>query len=127
MKPVIETTTATTVVILGGAAECREAASSLVTEAACVDSVAAIPTAARVVIVPHSERTGATIRNVLSEREHLRCIVWLRQDIEATDPNICGAIKGSQPIWGGYAPFTYPNWATKFFVDAMLLLKESAP
>ncbi len=30
-----------------------------------------------------------------------------------------GAIRGSQPIWGAYSPFTYPNWATKFFVDAL--------
>ncbi len=30
-----------------------------------------------------------------------------------------GAIRGSQPIWGQYSPFTYPNWATKFFVDAL--------
>ena len=39
-----------------------------------------------------------------------------------------GAIKGSHPVWGGYAPFQYPNWATKFFADALLLrLGEAAP
>lgn len=43
------------------------------------------------------------------------------QDIETTNPDIRGAIKGSQPVWGGYAPLSYPNWAAKFFVDAMLL------
>jgi hypothetical protein len=31
-----------------------------------------------------------------------------------------GGIKGSHPIWGGYEPFRYPNWAAKFFVDALL-------
>lgn len=31
-----------------------------------------------------------------------------------------GGIKGSHPIWGGYDPFRYPNWAAKFFVDALL-------
>jgi hypothetical protein len=31
-----------------------------------------------------------------------------------------GGIKGSYPIWGGYEPFRYPNWAPKFFVDALL-------
>ena len=43
------------------------------------------------------------------------------QDIHAANPDIRGAIKGSQPIWGKYAPLSFPNWPTKFFVDAMLL------
>jgi len=43
------------------------------------------------------------------------------QDVDARDPDVRGAIKGSQPVWGGYAPLSFPNWATKFFVDAMLL------
>jgi len=47
------------------------------------------------------------------------------QDIKTTDENVNGAIKGSHPIWGKYTPLAYPNWATKFFIDAMLL-KEQA-
>jgi hypothetical protein len=47
--------------------------------------------------------------------------VMRRQDIETSDLNVRGAIKGSHPIWGRYAPMSYPNWATKFFIDAMLL------
>ena len=43
------------------------------------------------------------------------------QDIATTNPDIRGAISGSQPIWGRYSPLTFPNWAAKFFVDAMLL------
>jgi glycosyltransferase involved in cell wall biosynthesis len=31
-----------------------------------------------------------------------------------------GGIKGSHPIWGHYEPFAYPNWATKFFADALI-------
>jgi len=31
-----------------------------------------------------------------------------------------GAISGSFPIYGRYAPLQYPNWATKFFIDAIL-------
>ncbi|MDA9493653.1 prenyltransferase/squalene oxidase repeat-containing protein [Bradyrhizobium sp. CCBAU 11361] len=31
-----------------------------------------------------------------------------------------GGIKGSFPIYGRYAPLQYPNWATKFFIDALL-------
>jgi uncharacterized protein YyaL (SSP411 family) len=36
-------------------------------------------------------------------------------------PEVRGAIKGSDPVWGRYAPLAYPNWATKFFVDGLLL------
>lgn len=32
-----------------------------------------------------------------------------------------GAIKGSFPIDGGYMTWRYPNWAAKFFMDALML------
>jgi hypothetical protein len=35
-----------------------------------------------------------------------------------------GAIPGSFPIWGRYEPFAFPNWATKFFCDALMLEEE---
>jgi hypothetical protein len=38
--------------------------------------------------------------------------------------NTLGAIPGSFPLWGRYEPFAFPNWATKFFCDAMLLEVE---
>lgn len=47
--------------------------------------------------------------------------VMHHQDIHTDNPNIRGAIKGSFPIWGRYAPLSFPNWPAKFFVDAMLL------
>jgi uncharacterized protein YyaL (SSP411 family) len=37
------------------------------------------------------------------------------------DPNERGGIKGSHPINGGYHPWQYPNWATKFYADALML------
>jgi hypothetical protein len=43
------------------------------------------------------------------------------QDLTSTDPGIRGGIKGSQPIWGAYSPFEYPNWAAKFFADSLML------
>jgi hypothetical protein len=46
------------------------------------------------------------------------------QDLEHKNPGVRGAIKGSQPIWGRYSPVTYPNWATKFYIDALLLCEE---
>lgn len=35
--------------------------------------------------------------------------------------DIHGAIPGSFPAWGAYAKFGYPNWATKYFIDSLLL------
>jgi hypothetical protein len=43
------------------------------------------------------------------------------QDCTTANRNVRGALKGSHPIWGGYLFGTYPNWATKFFMDALLL------
>jgi hypothetical protein len=62
-------------------------------------------------------------RQPMYRRAALRALdyVMRRQDIHSGNPDVRGAIKGSQPIWGRYAPLTFPNWATKFFVDAMLL------
>lgn len=31
-----------------------------------------------------------------------------------------GAVPGSYPIYGRYAPLQYPNWATKFLVDSLI-------
>ena len=46
--------------------------------------------------------------------------VMRHQTTDTTDLDVRGAIKGSQPVWGAYAPFAYPSWAARFFVDAML-------
>ncbi len=46
-----------------------------------------------------------------------------RQEISrAADVN--GALAGSFPIWGRYAPLQYPNWATKFLADALMLYED---
>jgi uncharacterized protein YyaL (SSP411 family) len=44
------------------------------------------------------------------------------QKLRESAPNIRGAIAGSFPRLGRYERLKYPNWATKFFVDALLLL-----
>jgi hypothetical protein len=46
------------------------------------------------------------------------------QNIATSDLDVRGGIKGSHPVWGRYAFMSFPNWATKFFVDAMWLRKE---
>ncbi|HHM06080.1 MAG TPA: hypothetical protein ENJ19_10120 [Gammaproteobacteria bacterium] len=42
-------------------------------------------------------------------------------DLTSADPIIRGGILGSAPIWGAYSRFEYPNWAAKFFADALLM------
>ena len=42
------------------------------------------------------------------------------QNTKSKFKEIRGAIKGSHPIYGRYAPLQYPNWATKFFADALM-------
>ena len=39
-------------------------------------------------------------------------------------PETRGAVKGSFPVSGGYVRFQYPNWACKFFIDAMSMEKD---
>ena len=50
--------------------------------------------------------------------------VMSTQNITTSDLDVRGGIKGSHPVWGRYAFMSFPNWATKFFVDAMWLRKE---
>jgi hypothetical protein len=52
--------------------------------------------------------------------------VMSTQLLNDADADVRGGIKGSQPIWGRYACLSFPNWATKFFIDAMWLRKELA-
>jgi hypothetical protein len=47
------------------------------------------------------------------------------QNLMSPEKPYYGGIKGSFPIYGRYAPLQYPNWATKFFIDA-LLAKQAA-
>jgi hypothetical protein len=39
----------------------------------------------------------------------------------SSNSGVRGAIAGSDPIYGKYMPFSFLNWATKFFIDTLLL------
>lgn len=43
------------------------------------------------------------------------------QNLNETSPALAGGLKGSMPIDEEYMTWRYPNWATKFFVDALML------
>jgi hypothetical protein len=42
------------------------------------------------------------------------------QFISPTYPDINGAIMGSSPIWGDYMSYYFPNWAAKFYAEALM-------
>jgi hypothetical protein len=44
-----------------------------------------------------------------------------RHDVTSQDDAIRGGMAGSWPVWGGYGQYMVLNWATKFFVDALML------
>ncbi len=60
------------------------------------------------------------------DKRYLNAALSLIDDLSATQNMTSrakahyGGIKGSIPIYGRYAPLQYPNWATKFFIDALL-------
>jgi uncharacterized protein YyaL (SSP411 family) len=43
------------------------------------------------------------------------------QNLTAADAGVRGGVPGSHPRSGGYMKHRYPNWAAKFFMDALML------
>jgi hypothetical protein len=52
-----------------------------------------------------------------------RALAYLKGTHRLTHPDaaVRGGIAGSAPIWGDYSRFEYPNWAAKFFADAVMM------
>ena len=46
-----------------------------------------------------------------------------RHDISNEDPRLRGGVPGAWPVWGDYGRLMVLNWATNFFVEALLLEK----
>jgi hypothetical protein len=46
------------------------------------------------------------------------------QDLRTRDADIRGAVAGADPLWGGYGSLCFPNWAAKFFADALMLKQK---
>ncbi len=66
------------------------------------------------------------IRQALGERRFQDCIDrglrYLKQHhrINGSQAPHDGGVAGSFPLWGRYSMFEFPNWATKFFADALM-------
>jgi len=66
----------------------------------------------------HKFRVDERYLNIsLKINEYLRST----QSLNNQNNGIRGGIKASDPIWGIYQSYSYPNWAAKFFIDALLL------
>ena len=50
-------------------------------------------------------------------------LVAIVQPMANKQPGLCGGVPGSDPISGKYLYMSIPNWAAKFFVDALLAKK----
>ena len=48
------------------------------------------------------------------------------QSLESKNKNRSGALAGRAPLWGPYLRMRYPNWAAKFFLDAMSAFQISS-
>jgi hypothetical protein len=48
------------------------------------------------------------------------------QAIDAADENVNGALAGSFPLFGEYMRGGYPNWASKYLLDALMLQNQTA-
>jgi len=60
-------------------------------------------------------------------RVHARsALAYLKASQRLDDPDdaVRGGIAGSLPIWGGYSRFEFPNWAAKFYADALMMDQE---
>lgn len=47
------------------------------------------------------------------------------QNRAANQAGVRGGIAGSAPIYGGYEPYRYLNWAAKFFADSLMLMMHT--
>ena len=47
------------------------------------------------------------------------------QIMERESEDLFGGIPGSDPVWGDYISLAFPNWAAKFFIDAVLACRRT--
>ena len=72
----------------------------------------------------------AKIYNITKEPEYLsaasKAVSYIKttQMLQQQDNGSRGGIWGSFPISGGYLPYVLPNWAAKFFLDALMALEK---
>jgi rhamnogalacturonyl hydrolase YesR len=77
-----------------------------------------------IVLVKLYARTGEP--HYLDAARRLADFLVYVQHLNAVGTTRSGALPGSYPVWGTYAPFKYPCWATKYLVDLLVMLERLA-
>jgi hypothetical protein len=70
----------------------------------------------------------AKTKNPLYKSSARRILAFLKttQNCSSPEPGLRGGIKGAYPFDGAYGRFEVLNWATKFYVDALLMDEQLA-
>ena len=79
-------------------------------------------------LVGNAQLSGAILTSprLAGRKKYMEAAVLLNRQLMAvqhhssTEPGIHGGISGSFPVWGAYFPLSFPNWAAKFFADALM-------
>jgi hypothetical protein len=74
-----------------------------------------------IILMKLHARTGRD--DYLQTARSLAGFLIYAQQLSAGGANRTGALPGSYPIWGTYAPLRFPCWATKYLIDLLLLLR----
>jgi hypothetical protein len=69
-------------------------------------------------------RNDGNVTYLAAAQKMINLLISIQSRNIKEDENTLGAIPGSFPLWGRYEPFAFPNWATKFFSDALMLEEE---
>jgi DUF1680 family protein len=75
-----------------------------------------------IVLLKLHEKTGEA-RYLDAARRLADFLVYV-QRLNAVGADRAGALPGSYPIWGTYAPLKFPCWATKYLADLLLMLER---
>ncbi len=52
-------------------------------------------------------------------------LVKRTQLMRSSEPGLRGGVAGSDPLWGRYMHLAVPNWAAKFYIDALLAKRRT--
>ena len=61
---------------------------------------------------------------ISSEKMNKLLVILQDRGYRNESADTSGALSGSYPLWGRYEPFAFPNWATKYLADALMLEED---
>lgn len=88
-------------------------------EPACFSSCLTGAAQIAIVCYRYANHTGNLVYR--QHADELLNFLKVCQQMQSVDTDMVGALAGSYPLFGGYMRAGYPNWATKYYVDALML------